>query len=163
VTPETIQGLYERYAYVLFRRCRQLLGEDDEARDVVQEVFLQVTEGKAFFEGRSSPATFLFGVATNLCLNRLRHRTVRDEIWEESVARSVAGANAPPNQAVEARELARAILADADEETAAIALYHFVDGLSQGEIAKLVGKSRATVNQRIQRFRRQALERLGRT
>lgn len=161
MTPEIVQELYQRYAYALFRRCRDLLRDDEEARDAMQETFLKVIEDPAHFRGRSHPSTFLFGVATHLSLNRLRNRAARGAAWQAGVARSLEEGRPAPASAAEARQLAAAILAETDAETAAIALYHFVDGLSQGEIAGLVGKSRATVNQRLQRFREQARRRAG--
>jgi RNA polymerase sigma factor (sigma-70 family) len=159
LTPETIGGLYERQAYAVFRRCRQLLRDYDEARDAMQEVFLRVLEDPSRFRGRSRHATFLFGIATHVCLNRIRNRSARGETWRASLARALEERRPDVADEVEARELAEAILAEQDEETAAIAVYHFVDGLSQGEVASLVGRSRVTVNQKIQRFRETARRR----
>lgn len=159
MTRDGIEDLYQRYGYAVFRRCRQLVRDDDEARDAMQETFLKLLEDPAGFQGRSSPGTFLFGVATNLCLNRLRRRSARGATWQASLARSLEAAKPATEAAAEARLLADAILREADEETAAIALYHFVDGLTQGEVAGLVGRSRVTVNQKLQRFRQQALRR----
>jgi RNA polymerase sigma-70 factor (ECF subfamily) len=160
LTPEIIQGLYQGHAYALFRRCRSLLRDEDEARDAMQEVFLKVIEDPSRFRGQSSPATFLYGVATNLCLNRLRNRGARGAGWEAALARSLEEGRSGAADPVEARQLARAILEQADPESAAIAVYHFVDGLSQGEIAGLVGRSRVTVNQKLKRFRLDARRRL---
>ena len=160
MTPETIDRLYQGHAYALFRRCRRLLRDQDEARDAMQETFLRVLEDPSGFQGRSRHATFLFGVATNVCLNRLRNRAARDATWQADVARAIEDGRSRVTDAAEARQLAQAILADADEETAAIAVYHFVDGLSQGEIAELVGRSRVTVNQKLQRFRQDARQRV---
>ncbi len=154
-----IQGLYERHSYALFRRCRRLLNDAVEAQDAMQEVFLKVLESPTQFQGRSSPATYLFGVATHLCLNRVRNRSVRDERWQTSVADALHDHAPDPAEGVEARELAAAILREADTETAAMAVYHFVDGLTQGEIAKVVGLSRVMVNRRLQGFRSAALRR----
>lgn len=154
MTPERIQGLYESHAFAVFRRCRQLLGGVDEAEDAVHEVFLKLLEDPGRFHGRSSPATFLYALATHVCLNRRRDTAARGTTWQASVARSLEGASRGPGEALEARELASAILAETDEETAAIAVYHFVDGLPQGEVASLVGRSRVTVNKKLQRFRR---------
>ncbi len=159
MTPAAIQGLYERHAYALLRRCRRLLHDADEAQDAMQEVFLQVLERPDQFQGRSSPATYLFGVATHLCLNRVRNRGARDDRWQASVADALHERPPDPAEGVEARQLATAILAEADPETAAMAVYHFVDGLTQGEIAELVGKSRVIVNRRLQALRGAALRR----
>ncbi len=158
MTPAAIQGLYERHSYALFRRCRRLLKDADEAQDAMQEAFLQVLEDPTRFQGRSSASTYLFGVATHLCLNRLRNRAARDDRWQASVADALHEQPRPAD-GVEARQLAAAILAEADPETAAMAVYHFVDGLTQGEVAGLVGRSRVFVNQRLQQFRSAALRR----
>src|ERR1700744_2287386 len=49
-----------------------MLGSFDEAEDHVQEVFLRVWRSRELFEGRSSPRTWLYRVATNACLDTLR-------------------------------------------------------------------------------------------
>ncbi len=159
MAPEEIERLYRTHAFAVLRRCRQLLRDEDEARDAMHEVFLKVLEEPGRFEGRSSPATYLFGIATNLCLNRVRNRAARGADWQANVALAADDRRPGAVDSAEARQLAAAVLAEADPETAAIALYHFVDGLSQGEVAGLVGLSRVTVNQRLQRFRADARRR----
>ena len=67
-TRDTIERLYQQHAYPLFRRCRQLLRDDEAARDVMHEVFLHALRDPEHFEGRSGAATYLYGVATRLCL-----------------------------------------------------------------------------------------------
>jgi RNA polymerase sigma factor (sigma-70 family) len=148
-----IRDLYLRHAYQVLRRCQQLLGHDGEADDVMQEVFVKVLEAPDRFQGRSGAATYLFALATHLCLTRRRARTSRGETWQAAVARSLDDDQPQAEQSAQARELLQQILAEADEATRAMAVYHFVDGLSQGEIARLAGLSRVTVNQRLQRFR----------
>ena len=123
---------------------------------MLHEVFLRVLEEPDRFRGASSPATYLFGIATNLCLTRLRNAAARGVSWQQGVGRELDASRPAEGEAAEARQLVNAILAEADLETATMALYHFVDGLSQGEIASLVGRSRVTVNQRLQSFRRTA-------
>ncbi len=125
----------------------------------MQEVFLKVLEDPGRFQGRSSAATFLYGIATHLCLNKLRNRSARGMTWQAGLSRSLQDGRLGAADAAEARLLATTILAEADEETATIAIYHFVDGLSQGEIASLLGRSRITVNKRLQQFRRDARRR----
>jgi RNA polymerase sigma factor (sigma-70 family) len=146
-----------QHAYTVFRRCRRLLNDEAEARDMVQEVFMRALENPEAFRGRSSASTFFFGVATNLCLNRLRSRLARDDAWQRAVATAIeAHAPSAPDAKVASEQVVSLVLSDADEVTVAIALYHWVDGLSQGEIAELVGLSRVTVNQRLQRLRAKA-------
>jgi len=151
--PDALQVLYRTHAFAVLRRCRQLLRDEDEAWDAMQEVFVKVIEGSGRFRGQSSPATYLFAIATHHCLNRVRNRAARGATWQAAVARVLTADSPGVGDAAEARQLAARVLDEADAETATMALFHFVDGLSQSEIARLVGRSRVTVNQRLQRFR----------
>jgi RNA polymerase sigma-70 factor, ECF subfamily len=64
--------LVRRYRRELHLHCYRMLGSFDEAEDHVQEVLLRVWRSRDTFEGRSSPRTWLYRVATNACLDTLR-------------------------------------------------------------------------------------------
>lgn len=159
-TASDVDALYRKTRYAVFLRCRSLLRDDAEARDVTQEVYLYLLDHPNEFRGESAPTTYLYAIATNRSLSRLRARTVRDDRWRDAVAslfRDAAPAG-DPDAALAARQLLGKALEDTDDDTVLTLIYHFVDGLSQGEIAELLGVSRVTVNQRIQRFRERAKE-----
>ncbi len=153
-----IDSLYRKTRYAVFNRCRSLLGDDAEARDVTQEVYLQLLAQPEGFRGESSPITYVYAIATHRCLTRLRARLGRGPEWQESVAELLRNNQRieDPEALAEAREILAEALAATDDETAMILVYHFVDGLSQGEVAKLLNLSRVTINQRIHRFREMA-------
>jgi RNA polymerase sigma-70 factor (ECF subfamily) len=155
-TRDAIDALYRQHAYGLFRRCRKLLHDDESARDAMHQVFLAALEQPSRFDGRSQVSTYLYGIATNLCLFRLRSDAARGATWRANLTNHLVGDDGVPIDGVELRQIADAILDGTDSETAVMALYHFIDGLSQGEVATLVGKSRATVNQRLRAFRERA-------
>jgi RNA polymerase sigma-70 factor (ECF subfamily) len=156
-TPETLEEVYRKHGYAVFRRCRALLRQEADAHDATQEVFVQLLERGDEFEGRSSVSTFLYAIATHLCLRRLRNLTARGVDWTTRVSYELdSGPTSSAEGALAAIQLWRAVLSESDETTAQLAVYHFADGLAQGEIAALVGLSRVTVNQRLQRFRTRA-------
>lgn len=64
--------LVRRYRRELHVYCYRMLGSFDEAEDHVQEVLLRAWRSREQFEGRSSPRTWLYRVATNACLDTLR-------------------------------------------------------------------------------------------
>lgn len=154
-TPRDIARLYEAHGHMLTGRCRRLLGSGAEAHDAVQDVFLRVLEQPDGFRGRSAELTWLYAVATNVCLQRLRARAIRDERWQESVAHDWTQRRPEenPEQTFEMKDLVERIFAEADPLTATMATLHFVDGLDQGEVARVVERSRVTVNQKLQAFR----------
>src|SRR5580692_727837 len=65
--------LVRRYRRELHVYCYRMLGSFDEAEDHVQEVLLRAWRSRESFQGRSSPRTWLYRVATNACLDTLRH------------------------------------------------------------------------------------------
>jgi RNA polymerase sigma-70 factor (ECF subfamily) len=69
---EDFDDLVRRYRRELHVHCYRMLGSFDEAEDHVQEVFLRAWRSREDFEGRSSPRTWLYRVATNACLDTLR-------------------------------------------------------------------------------------------
>ncbi|GAB3405638.1 sigma-70 family RNA polymerase sigma factor family protein [Flindersiella endophytica] len=57
--------------------CSRLLGSYDESEDLVQETLLRAWQSRLTFEGRSSFRTWLYRIATNVCMNELASRSRR--------------------------------------------------------------------------------------
>ena len=64
-------ALAERYRHQLRVHIYRMLGSFEEAEDLVQETLLRAWRGRAGFAGRSLFRTWLYRIATNLCLNAL--------------------------------------------------------------------------------------------
>src|SRR5512141_1880624 len=117
-----IAALYERHGHALYRRCLSLVGNPDDAKELLQEVFLQFWKGRERFEGRSSVFTYLYRIATNLSIDRLRRRTtagVHVEIREAE--HRLPGVPGPEAKTVALREIAELTLG-LDSETVTVAV-----------------------------------------
>lgn len=153
LSPEELSDIYERYAPVVFRRARALLGREADAWDVVQEVFRKLLEQGGQFRGEARPMTYIYRVTTNLALNTLRARVLRES--SEAAPPPEEESTASP-QEVEARSLLRTLARELDERGLRIAALHFVDGLTQDEVAEIVGLSRKTVGKELAAIRARA-------
>ena len=142
----------------------RLLGEVEEARDVAQEVFLQVYRKLGAFEGRSSLRTWIYRIAINQCHNRRRFWRRRrrdrerslDEAGQAPVPPGETGHAASPYQATLRRERARrvqAALLDLRFEQRAVLLLREVEGLTCEEVAAALGVPEGTVKSRLSRAR----------
>jgi RNA polymerase sigma-70 factor (ECF subfamily) len=155
-----LEGLYRAYGPLVRRRARTILGDDLEAQDAMQEVFVRVIGAMNEFRRQSQPSTWLYRITTNLCLNRLRDgRRRRDHLVRlgEEAPRTVRAPGLPP----EARATLRRVLAQIAPELAEIAVYYYVDEMDQAEIARALGVSRRTIGYRLDRFRAEAQKALG--
>lgn len=138
-----------------------MLGDPDEADDAAQEAFVRAYSHLADYDPSYRFSTWLFGIARNLCLNRLRRR----RLWG---LLSISRGEAPPlagrddaGGAVEDRELAEALSAclaglPADQRTA-FELRHAED-LTYEEIARMLGIPMGTVMSRLSRARKRMAE-----
>lgn len=151
---EAIARLYERYGHALFRRCRSLVGNEEDAHELLQETFCQFWQGRHRFARRSSAFTFLYRIATNLSIDRLRRRRTAGvhQSWDEG---AVAVAFAGERRTLAASELAE-LTQGLSAETLTMAVMAHVDGMTQDEIALALGVSRRTVGKRLKHFKAHA-------
>ena len=155
MTPAALDQLYRAHGHAVLRRARRMLRDDDDARDVVHDVFLEVYAHPDRFEARSSIATYLYAATTHACLNRIRDGKTRTRLVAiETTVR------AAPHAHGEARTLACEILAGLSPEDAELAIYLYCDELTHDEIGALLGCSRRHVGDLASRLRRRVMERV---
>lgn len=140
--------LFERFGRLVYVRCRQILGEE-EAADAVQEVFMKVVEQRSKFRGEAQPSTWLYGIATLHCLQRLRNqKRRRDKLAEAS---DLWPSDTGFGTADERISLAR-LLSEQSEELRLMVYLRCVDELTADEVATVVGRSRKTVGKHVSAF-----------
>jgi len=143
---DRLSRLYRQYGGLIYARCRRLLADDAAAEDATQETFVRVQ--RHLERAPDEALAWIYRIATNYCLNELRDRRRRavphDELPEQ--------ADRPVEEQLANRDLAVRLVARAPEKLRAVACLHHVDGLDQGEVARVLGISRRTVVTRLQTF-----------
>jgi RNA polymerase sigma-70 factor (ECF subfamily) len=145
------QLLFERYAPALLRTARRHLRTEEDARDLVQQTFLQLHRGRRDFRGDAPFRPWLFTIALNLRREHYRRRARRPEAPLDSEAGAKLHSPTGGAAAVEASALVRQALGRLPPDQREAIVLHWFEGYSFGEIAALVGASAGAVRVRAHR------------
>jgi RNA polymerase sigma factor (sigma-70 family) len=96
---------------------------------------------------------YLYRAITNRCLNHLRDRKNQGRLLSEHDQALRGLARTRLDDQVVDRQFLLRLIEQVDKQTLEVLVYAFVDDMTQGEIAALVGTSRKTVVRRLQRVR----------
>jgi RNA polymerase sigma-70 factor, ECF subfamily len=175
---QDFDDLVRRYRRELHVYCYRMLGSFDEAEDHVQEVFLRAWRSRDRFQGGSSPRTWLYRIATNACLDTLRHNARRAvpapssagsssgpsvtampwiQPYPDSLLAEVAADQPGPEAVAVSREtMSLAFLAALQllpPRQRAVLILRDVISRPAAEVAELIGASVPAVNSALQRAR----------
>jgi RNA polymerase sigma-70 factor, ECF subfamily len=150
--------LYDRHRRPLFLFGARMLGDGEAARDLVQDVFLALLERRGELRDVRSARAWLFTVARNRCLTRLRQRRTRNRL-DEVVAGEAADAPGPPDSDEDAVFVRRALAELPDEQREILVLREYQE-FSYREIAVIAQTTESAVKSRLFRARQALCERL---
>ena len=162
--PRAFEELVIGYQHRVFGVALRMLGSRAEAEEIAQEVFLRAHRALADFRGDARLGTWLYGIASRLCLNRLAspdRRVVRGDAALADVAAGTLDAAAQAERA-ELDAALHAAIAELPEERRLVLVLRDVEGLSYEEIAEALALDPGTVRSRLHRARMQLKEKLER-
>jgi RNA polymerase sigma-70 factor, ECF subfamily len=173
------QEIYTTYQPKILRYLSRMLGGND-AEDVTQEVFVKVDKGLKEFRGEAQLSTWIYRIATNAALDRLRSSSYRqrekecapgdpsddNECMAEPEDKDVWTGEKKPgaDQQLIRREMNRCIREYIDqlpEDYGTVLVLSEVEGFKNREIAEILEVSLDTVKIRLHRARAKLKESLG--
>lgn len=143
--------LYRAYEKRIYWFINKKLNDPFEAADILHIVFMDVWQKAEQFEGRSKVSTWLFGIAFNKTVDRMRRKIPTPMDEQDSGAHEIAD-EAPPAteliQASEENEHLRHCLDRLNDEQRAVIDLAFFEDMAYGEISEVVGIPEGTVKTR---------------
>lgn len=150
------EGDYQR----IFRYMMSMVRDTAEAEDLTQETFLRAYRGRNSLQNEGARKAWLYRIATNVCLDRLRQFARRAPMESETDIDQVdvAEPDTPSlQQVIERDEMSACVqryLNRLSDSYRAVILLHDMHGLTSPEIAHLLGESLPAVKIRLHRARR---------
>jgi RNA polymerase sigma-70 factor (ECF subfamily) len=143
---------YARFGGLVFRRARALLHEDQAAQDACQEVFFKLWQTPPDFAEVSAVA-WLYRVTTNHCLNMLRDRRRQGALAAAHAAASERAVGGGVGGDTSGGVPLPLLLRGVPEHLHELAVYYYIDEMTQEEIALVLQVSQRTVCNRLKEFR----------
>ncbi len=140
---------YERHGRALIRRAVRLLGNVEDARDVVQGLFVDLAQRGEI----PHDLPYLYRAVTNRCLSLLRDESNRARLLERNDVSLVPAARTACDDRAIGLDLLTKLVRELDASETEVLTYRFLDDMTQDEIASLLGLSRKTVGKRLDRVR----------
>ena len=163
---KAFEELISVYQKKILNMAYRMLGDKDDAEDAAQDVFIRVYKSLASFHAEAAFSTWLYKIATNVCLDILRRKkrqntkgtvsihqfSQEDEEYEMPIADSAPTPYEEAQKSEARRALEEALLKLGPEQRAVIVLRD-INGLSYEEIAEAQGCTLGTIKSRINRSR----------
>lgn len=145
---QAFELLFRKYYVRLCRFANKYSNDPDEAREIVQEVFVKIWEEKENIDPEASLVAYLFKITQNICLNRLRHNKIKSKYIEIYRLVYTEYSEVSPYESLLAKELEDyipVILCKIPPKCRKIFELSRVDGLKYHEIAEVLKISIKTV------------------
>ncbi|HOM25924.1 MAG TPA: sigma-70 family RNA polymerase sigma factor [bacterium] len=167
---KAFEELVKRTQDKIYNLGLKILGNREDAADLLQETYIKAYESLQNFEGRSSFSTWLYRIATNFALMKLRKEKYKkisiDEIKEASDGSyklEISDWSNNPHlqyKNEELREILNEAINSLPPKYKTIFILHDIEGLSLSEISEILSLSIPTIKTRIHRSRLYLREKL---
>lgn len=175
--PALFKSLIRRYQNRIFNAAYRILGNAEEAEDVVQDTCIKVHQNIENFNKNSSFAAWIFRISHNSCMDIVRTKQRKKNLQtvpfdpqadldgadaHSNVVSQAADPGPGPSDLLDTREQGAVVaekLALLPESQRAVLILHDVEGFSYEEVASIVGEKIGTVRSRIH-YGRQKLREL---
>jgi len=158
---QELADIYERYGYMVLRVCREVLRDEQEAKDALQETFLKFWR----FSERAEEVTEISGLlrrtALSCAIDALRARQRRGrhrEAWQELRTLLEEERSLEQGRTHSQKEVITLLFQSlrVDDETLRMAYLYYLDEMTLEEVAHETGFSRRAVGMKLERFREHA-------
>lgn len=163
---DALDELIERKTGALIKLISRMVGDSEEARDIVQITFVRLWEHRDRFDERWAPNTWIYRIATNLAIDYLRTRASRQKTSEPlrmHVLHAEDGRFRSQSAQLHAEEVAaifQELASELSEQQRLVFQLREIEDMPSKEVAEIVGVRESTVRNHLFNARRELRRRL---
>ena len=149
--------LLERFQARIWRVCFRLLGNEADAHDAAQEVFVQLFLQRAKFAGRSKYSTWAHGIAVRVCLmtrRSLGRRRKHESMAQQGAVENIEQESTHSDMAMDLNRMLESL----DEEERAMLILKYAEGYSYEDLSGMFDVSVSACKMRVSRARKRLNE-----
>ncbi len=162
--PQAWDEIIEHYGDRIFNVAYRFAGNQAEAEDLTQEIFLKLYRNLDRYRGDVPLMAWALRLSRNLCIDHYRHHRTRrqsETVSDEVLAQLPSGDDPRRHsQTQERRRLVHEVLAEMSESLASALMLRDLQGLSYDEIAGFFEVPVGTIKSRLNRGRKELVRRL---
>lgn len=161
--PSAFEQLVRQHQDRVYDFCVRMVSDREEAFDLTQEIFISIHQHVERFRADAKLSTWVFRIARNHCLNRIKYLKRRGrgrsedygEANELAITESLGGAAGPDQHLSRKRErdLVHRAIETLDDDQRSLVILRDVEGLSYEEIMEITELPEGTVKSRLHRAR----------
>jgi RNA polymerase sigma-70 factor (ECF subfamily) len=136
---DAFRELYRRYAQALLRLMLRAHRSKEEARDLVQQTFLQLHRARNDYDPNRCFRSWLYTIAINVNRGALRKQRHAPTVWNAALEAAEPVAESPAHEQLQIARAVRTAIAALPPLQREVIELHWFDGLSFGEIGECLG------------------------
>ena len=147
------ESLYHAYAGRVYATCLRLSGDRERAEEITQDVFVRLWTKIGTFKGDSAFSSWLYRIAANLAIDRMRAKTRIDQ-WE-TIDEDVSSRPDPrPRSSPDLHVALERAIGKLPVGARTVFVLHDIEGYRHEEIGDMVGIAPGTSKAQLHRARR---------
>jgi RNA polymerase sigma-70 factor (ECF subfamily) len=155
---ESFNQLYQRYHLMVLKVAREIMGNEHDAEDALQEIFMRIFTRISQFRYESSFSSWVRSIAVNACKDMLRSRNRRPTEPLENLEVEIIKSSIRQDEELVMRELLENLqekIGHLRKEYQKLIILRYIDGLSYQKIAQLLDCTPSLVKSRLYQARKE--------
>ena len=153
----------QKYQPLIYSLSLKMLADMEEAKDIVQETFIRAWQSIGSFDGRYSFSTWLYTIASRLCIDRIRKLRFSEPLSDDIAVFEGYASDSNPERQLESKEwvsVIKVLAGELSNKQRLVFTLSQLEGLDTEEITRITGMDANQIKSNLSLARKSVREQL---